>query len=59
VHQKTEEITASSKTKVAKVVLNPGSEEGLKVMTEAVVGALSCDFPKHMHEWAWVPRITL
>jgi len=57
VHQKIEEMTASSETKVAKVVLSPGSEEGLKVMTEAVVEALSCDFPKHMHEWALVPHM--
>jgi len=59
VHQKNEEITGSSESKAAKVVLSPGSEEGLKVMTEAVVEALSCDFPKHMHEWlphAWHPR---
>ena len=41
-------MTASSETKVAKVVLSRGSEEGLKVMTEAVVGASSCDFPKPM-----------
>ena len=31
-------MTASSETKVAKVVLSPGSDEGLEVMTEAVVG---------------------
>ena len=37
-HQKTEDITASSETKVAKAVLNPGSEEGLEVMTKAPVG---------------------
>jgi len=58
VHQKIEEITASSETKVAKVVLSPGLEKGLKVMTKAVVGALSSVFPKHMHEWvphAWHP----
>ena len=48
-HQKTEDITASSETKVAKAVLNPGSEECLEAMTEAVVGALNCDFPRHMH----------
>ena len=48
-HQKTEDITASSETKVAKAVLNPGSEECLEVMTEAVVGASNCDFPRHMH----------
>ena len=45
----TQEFPTSSQGQPPKMKLGWACDETHEVMTEAVVGALNCDFPRHMH----------